>query len=154
MSLKWSSPGSCQWARELSAAAEWKPGLAWWGLEDISVIDAWWPQATSHEPPSPQHCSGLAFSVVRASASVCEELKIFTPAGLRWSPGHGQPNYCLSKATDMPGILETKPNQNPSLKICFEPWGFSRGLHGSKHKIRESWVSYRRKQKTQNRKDT
>lgn len=116
----------------------------------------WCLVTSSHitEPPSPQHCSGLAFSVVRASASVCEELKIFTPAGLRWSPGHGQPNYCLSKATDMPGILETKPNQNPSLKICFEPWGFSRGLHGSKHKIREFWASYRRKQKTQNRKDT
>lgn len=45
----------------------------------------------------------------------------------------------------MPGISETKQNQSP--KICFKPREFSRGLCGSKHEIRYSWVSYRRNMK-------
>lgn len=61
--------------------------------------------------------------------------------------------YCLFKATDMPEILETKQNQNPSPKICFKPRGFPRALQGSKHKIRHA-VSCRRKQKTWCRKQT
>lgn len=121
-------------AWELSAAAELERGSVWQGLAGMSVMDARCPQTTSHEPPSPQPCSALASSVVRAGAAGWEQFKIFAPAGPRWSPGHGQPCYCSFKATDMPGILETKPNQNHPLKICFKSWGFSRGLHGSKER--------------------
>lgn len=74
--------------------------------------------------------AGLASSGVRSSTSVCVKWMSFTPALQRWFPGHGQPWYCLFKATDMPGILETKENQNLTKcasshggfpKVCMDP---------------------------------